>query len=87
MGYVKIDSQKMGSRIYGACSKCLDRAMKLTENVSKGRIGSSSWDRGECDVCHKVTAVSPVRNYDFPVFEIKDLFTREMLFRGGMKAW
>lgn len=69
--FMKIDSRQMGSHIYGACSTCLDKAMVLPENRQKSRFGQAQWVRGECDICFKITAVAPVKNYEFPVFEVK----------------
>lgn len=68
---MKVDSSKFGNPILAVCSKCADIALLLPENKSKFRLGVPNWIEAECDMCHKVTAVAPVRDFMYPVFEVK----------------
>jgi hypothetical protein len=66
-----IDTALQQNHIYGICSKCLNRALALPENRTRSQLGIPAWDKGECDVCHKIVPVAPVSTWGFPVINVK----------------
>lgn len=69
---MKIDSNKIGSKIYCVCSDCGKAALKLPENKGKKQFDVSTFHRGVCDVCSQIKAVTETRDFMYPVFEVND---------------
>lgn len=69
---MKINSNKLNSKISNVCSDCGHAAMKLPENKGKRPFQVSTFHTGKCDVCKETKAVTQTRDYMYPVFEVKD---------------
>lgn len=67
---ILIDSNQKGSQIYGVCSDCGNKALKMPENRNKIKFGISTYHMGDCDVCHKLKPITQVRDFGFPVFKV-----------------
>lgn len=69
---MKIDSSKLDSNIYSVCHDCGLESMKLPENKGKRSSEVSTCRNGTCDVCKEKKSVTEVRDYMYPVFEVKE---------------
>lgn len=67
---MKIDSNKLGSKIHWVCIECGQEALKLPENSKKRQFEVSTFHTSECDVCKQIKPVTETRDFMFPVFEV-----------------
>lgn len=70
--FKKIDSNKLGSKIYSVCRECGHKAMEMPENKGKRPFQVSTFHNGKCDVCKEIKSVTEARDYMYPVFEVED---------------
>lgn len=66
---MKIDSNKLGSKIHAVCMECGKHAMTLPENKGKSQYSISTWHVSTCDVCGERKPVTEPRDFMYPVFE------------------
>ena len=69
---MKVDTNKLDSKINWICSDCGKAALRLPENKGKRQFDLSTWHIGECDACHKGGNVTQTRDFMFPVVEVKN---------------
>lgn len=69
---MKKDSYKLNSDINLVCSNCGDKALRLPENNKKKRMLVSTFHFGICNVCGIKKAVTEVRDFGYPIFEVKE---------------
>lgn len=70
---VKVDSNKLGSKIHWVCSYCGKQALKLPENKGKQAFTVSTYHIDTCDVCKKdKISVTETRDFMFPVFLMEE---------------
>ncbi len=67
---MKLDSNKLGTKIHWVCSDCGHTALKLPENKGKRAFEVSTFHMNTCDVCGDKKMVTETRDYGYPIFEI-----------------
>lgn len=66
---MKIDSNKLGSKVFKVCNECGKHALTLPENKGKYQYSISTWHTAVCDICGERKPVTEPRDFMYPVFE------------------
>lgn len=69
---MKVDSNKLGSKINSVCWDCGHAALELPINKIKKNFLISTYHKGKCDVCKQDKSVTEPRDFGYPIFEVME---------------